>query len=115
MNLKRFRDPLVAAVGALLVAGASVALAAGPTTPASSTPKAAVEQPSGAQDTDTLQQGDQTTSDSPADAAGTEATGAEQSAEKAGAEATTTEADGPGGHADDPNASNVDHQFEGQE
>ena len=72
MNLKRMRDPLVAAVGALLIAGVSVAMANNHAAPAS---PAAVnaEEPAGAPDTDTLQEGDQTSPDgegSEADAAG---------------------------------------------
>lgn len=71
INLKRLRDPLVAAVGGLLIAGASVALATNPT--ASPTPAASTaEDPSGAPDTDTLQEGDQNAPDG----AGTEADGA---------------------------------------
>ena len=61
-RLKRLRDPLVAAVGALLIAGASVALANNHATPAS--PQAAnAEDQSGDKDTDALQEGDQTTPD----------------------------------------------------
>lgn len=100
MTLKRLRNPLVAALGALLIGGVSVAMASGPNTPATA-PTTTVEEQSGAPDTDTLQQGDQTAPDSPAEAAGAEAAGAE--------------ADGPGGHADDPSDPNADHQFEGEE
>jgi hypothetical protein len=61
------------------------------------------EADAGMPDTDTLQQGDQTTPDTAADA----------TAEQAGSEAPGN--DGPGGHADDPGNANVDHQFEGVE
>jgi hypothetical protein len=59
-----------------------------------------------------LQEGDQTTPD----------TAAETAAEKAGTETETAGAEEPGdaslpggGHADDPNDPNADHQFEGTE
>lgn len=58
--------------------------------------------PSGPADTDTVQSGDQTTPDSPADKADRADT-----AEKGDAE-STAQADGPGGHEDPPG--NVDHQ-----
>jgi hypothetical protein len=62
------------------------------------------ENPSAA-DTDNVQEGDQSTSDTTASA----------SASESGSEGTesATESDGPGGHADP--AGNVDHQFEGEE
>ncbi len=62
-RLKRLRDPLVAAVGALLIAGASVAMANSSPAPASPPPATNAEDPSGAPDTDALQEGDHTTSD----------------------------------------------------
>lgn len=62
MNLKRMRDPVVAAVGALLIAGVSVAMANNHAAPASP-PAVNAEGPAGAADTDTLQEGDQTTPD----------------------------------------------------
>ncbi|MEP6470227.1 MAG: hypothetical protein ABJC24_10685 [Chloroflexota bacterium] len=96
------RDPLVAALGALLIAGVSTAMANTHPAPASP-PAVKAEEPAGAPDTDTIQEGDQTTPDSPAEAAGAEA------------ESAAAEADGPGGHADDPNDPNADHQFEGEE
>ncbi|MDQ2934274.1 MAG: hypothetical protein M3R49_04700 [Chloroflexota bacterium] len=105
MNLKRLRNPLVAAVGTLLIGGASVAIATEPSTPPNA-PATTGEDEAGAPDTDTLQEGDQATPDSPA----------EQAAEKAGAaEQAGGEADGPGGHADDPNDPTTDHPFEGEE
>ncbi len=63
MNLKRLRDPLVAALGALLIGGVSVAMANSPGAPASP-PAVNAEEPAGAPDTDTLQEGDQTGADS---------------------------------------------------
>lgn len=71
-------------------------------------PKAASsssENPS-APDTDTIQEGDQTSPDTTASASASESS-SEQESESA------TESDGPGGH-EDP-AGNVDHQFEGSE
>ncbi len=68
-------------------------------------------------DTDTLQQGDQTTPDKPgsADTETNNTGGTETSTETANENAPESGAasDGPGGHADGPG--NVDHQFEGQE
>lgn len=94
-------------------------------------------------DTDLLQEGDQTTPDvapatttsvkaSTSKAAvqavtaaapatpetGTPETGAPETGTEPAGEAPGTEtdkSDGPGGHADDPNDPNADHQFEGQE
>ena len=60
-------------------------------------------------DTDTIQEGDQTTPDVGAEA--TSEAGGEQATESGGGSAA--ESDGPGGH-EDP-AGNVDHQFDGQE
>ncbi|MDQ2934353.1 MAG: hypothetical protein M3R49_05110 [Chloroflexota bacterium] len=106
MNLKRLRNPLVAAVGALLIGGVSVAIATGPSTRPNA-PATTGDDQAGAPDTDTLKAGDQTTPDSQA----------EQAAEKAAAatEQAGGEVDGPGGHADDPNDPTTDHQFEGEE
>ena len=137
MKIARLRQPALSAVAVLLISGAGIAFAGN--TPSPAVPAAApavrtgapaVEpiRPAGA-DTDTLQEGDQTTPDSPA--AGTEAVAAEVAgaegpgAEVAGAEGPGAEvagAEGPGdenlpggGHADDPNNANADHQFEGVE
>lgn len=63
MNLKRMRDPMVAALGALLIGGVSVAMANGGGTQATPTVVNA-EEPAGAPDTDTLEEGDQTGLDS---------------------------------------------------
>lgn len=95
--------PAPAAVAPAAVKPAALAPAA--VKPAAVAPKAAKSGLSAA-DTDTLQQGDQTTPDAVGSAAESEP-GSEQETESA------TESDGPGGH-EDP-AGNVDHQFEGEE
>lgn len=129
MKIARFRQPALSAVAVLLISGAGIAFAANSpsaspasiapavepaATPVEPTP--AVEpvtepvEPAGA-DTDTLQEGDQTTPDAaaePAEAAGTET-------EAAGAEEPGDANLPGGGHADDPNDPNADHQFEGVE
>lgn len=66
MNLKRLRDPLVAALGALLIAGASIAMANTPPDQ-SNAPAVTAEEQAGALDTDNLQEGDQTEADGDAD------------------------------------------------
>lgn len=65
MNLKRLRDPLVAALGALLIGGVSVAMANNHGTPTDA-PAVNAEEPAAGSDTDTLEQGDQTGVDSEA-------------------------------------------------
>jgi hypothetical protein len=136
MNFARFRQPAVSAVAVLLISGAGIAFA-GNRAPAVSSPKAAPAAPAVAPaivpaaaptaaptaapvepvvpDADTLQQGDQTTPDSPA-APATEKAGTE----KAGTETTGAEEPGDaslpgGGHADNPSDPNADHQFDGVE
>lgn len=120
MNVARLRGPALSALAVLTLSGAGIALAANdtptPTPVVDATTTPAVEaaepvEPAGT-DTDTLQEGDQTTPDSPAEAAA-EAAGTE--AETPGTETESTVSDGPGGHADDPNDPNADHQFEGEE
>jgi hypothetical protein len=105
--------PVVAApvVAAPAVAAPAVVPALAPVTQPTAEPTTEPVEPVGA-DTDTLQQGDQTTPD----------TAAEQAAETAGTETETSAAEEPcdanlpgGGHADDPNDPNADHQFEGVE
>ena len=44
MNLKRLRDPLIAALGALLIGGVSVAMANEPNTPSDTTTTSVEEQ-----------------------------------------------------------------------
>jgi len=129
MTLARLRQPALGALAVLLISGAGVAFAgngaagapvavAPATTPAAQpTAEPTVEpstepvEPAGT-DADTLQQGDQAAPD----------TAAEQAAEQAGAETEKAGAEEPGdanlpggGHADDPNDPNADHQFEGVE
>ena len=65
MNLKRLRDPLVAALGALLIGGVSVAMANNHGTPTDA-PAVNAEELAGGSDTDTLEEGDQTGGDSEA-------------------------------------------------
>ncbi len=114
MKISRLRQPAVSALAVLLISGAGIAFAGGPTPTGAPTVAPAVEaaepvapaveaaEPAGP-DTDTLQEGDQTTPDTAAEKA-------DASGEAAGAEA-----DGPGGHQDDPTDPNADHQFEGEE
>ncbi len=129
MKIARFRQPALSALAVLLISGAGIAFAgnSAPAAPTVAAPVAEVTTPAvepatepvepvGA-DTDTLQEGDQTTPDS----------AAEQAAEKAGTEKAGTETEKAGveepgdanlpggGHADDPNDPNADHQFEGVE
>jgi hypothetical protein len=139
MNIGRFRQPAISALAITLISGAGIAFAANSPSPASVTaapttavavdptlssvaPKidpaaapAAAEpatpaEPTGP-DTDTVQEGDQTTPDTGADAA--DAPGAET--EKSGPEEPGDANLPGGGHADDPNDANADHQFEGVE
>jgi hypothetical protein len=104
------------AIGATVVGfGGAGAVAAVAQT--STTTKPAVVTPAPAE-TDTVQQGDQTTPDVPgavekADPAEKPGTPEAGTAEKPGTSETGTANDGPGGHADPPG--NVDHQFDGQE
>ena len=129
MKIARFRQPAVSALAVLLISGAGIAFAANdpsaapaaaapvvapaaaPTTEPTAEPTTEPVEPAGA-DTDALQEGDQTTVNSPA----------EQAAEAAGTETEAAGAEEPrdanlpgGGHADDPNDPNADHQFEGVE
>lgn len=92
MNLKRLRDPLVAALGALLIAGVSVAMANNHGTPTDA-PAVTAEEPVGGLDTDTLEEGDQSGADSEA-AEDTEA-------------AEGTEADESGPDEQEPNYAGV--------
>ncbi len=130
MKIARFRQPALSAVAVLLISGAGIAFAGNPRSPAVPAQAAPIQaaaptvepaaepavqpvEPAGA-DTDTLQEGDQTTPDvagAAAEAAGTEKAGTE----KAGAEEPGDANLAGGGHADDPNDPNADHQFEGVE
>jgi hypothetical protein len=137
MQLDRFRAPALAATAVLVISGAGIAFAAGPK-PAVSQPAAPAVAPADVEpvgpDTDTLEQGDQTTPDVLAPSApGAVTAPAARPALKVDAKApvketaaetgpepaetsTETEADsdGPGGH-EDPPGENTDHQFEGEE
>ena len=95
---------VVMGLAAFAFGGASLAGAAGKTTPS---------KPAVVQDRDSIQQGDQTAPDNTAaEKAGesadpAEAAGSESSSESAAAD------DGPGGHADEPGNPNADNQFQG--
>ena len=114
MKLDRFRAPVLAAAAVLLISGAGIAFAGNPPT-AAPTPAAPVVQvePVGP-DTDTLQQGDQTTPDVAGAAEAPEAAGGAPEAAGGAPETAGAESDGPGGH-EDPAGQNVDHQFDGEE
>lgn len=116
MKIARLKGPALSALAVLAISGAGIAFAgtpsAAPSTDTTIPPVIEQVEPAGA-DTDALQEGDQTTLDSPAEVAA-EAAGTE-AAEAPGTEAESTVSDGPGGHADDPNDPNADHQFEGAE
>ena len=149
MNIARFRHSAEAAVAVLLISGAGIAFAgnSSPAAPAAVAPAVTPAvapttepvEPAGV-DTDTLQQGDQTTPDiapatlkvAPAAAATVAlttktapkpATAAETTTETAtetGTEATGAAEPGDaslpgGGHADNPSDPNADHQFNGVE
>lgn len=121
MKFDRFRAPALAATAVLLISGAANVFAASPpaTLPAPVTPVVQVAPA----DTDTLQEGDQTTLDVAGsaesavevpEAAGTAAEAPDAAGAAEAPEAAGTEADGPGGHAD-ADGQNVDHQFDGEE
>jgi hypothetical protein len=138
MKIARFHQAGISALAVLLISGAGIAFA-GTSPSAAVAPVAAPAttaepaEPAGV-DTDTLEQGDQTTPDvapaaakvapaavqaaastvtSPATEPAGEATGTET--EKAGVEEPGDANLPGGGHADDPNDPNADHQFEGVE
>jgi len=143
MKLSRFRAPALAAGAVLMISGAGIAFAQSPSAaiPLAAAPAVQSEpvEAVGA-DTDTLQEGDQTTPDATgatvtestasavkaaigvnaAAAVPAAATPAEPTTPETGAETPETGAgteaasDGPGGHAD-PADQNVDHQFDGEE
>jgi hypothetical protein len=135
MNIARFRPAAISALAVLLISGAGIAFAANsspaaPVAPAAQAtavaPAATSQAPvvvapaeptaepagSAAPETDTIQQGDQTTPDT---AAGTAAEPAGTETEKAGAEEPGDANLPGGGHADNPSDPNADHQFEGVE
>jgi hypothetical protein len=97
---------VVMGLAALAFGGASLAGAAGKSSPSA---------PAVVQDKDSIQEGDQT---SPDNTAAEKAGEAAEPAGKAGSESSSESAvadDGPGGHADEPGNPNADHQFEGKE
>lgn len=127
MKIARLRQPALSALAILVISGAGIAFAGNdqsaapapiaPTVvPSAVSPAEPVEpvEPVGP-DTDTLQEGDQTTPDSPADEAAEAAEAPGVETETAGAEEPGDAALPGGGHADDPNDPNADHQFEGVE
>ena len=128
MKIARFRQPALSALAVLLISGAGIAFAGNASTatpkmdaPAAEVTAPAVEpatepvEPAGA-DTDTLQEGDQTTPDTAADVTAEKAGTAEAAGtEKAGVEEPGDANLPGGGHADNPNDPNADHQFEGVE
>ncbi|HET7678049.1 MAG TPA: hypothetical protein VFK38_09375 [Candidatus Limnocylindrales bacterium] len=110
MKIARFRQPALSALAVLLISGAGIAFA-GNGSSAAPAAAAPVVAPAAAP---VVQERDQTTPDSAAEqAAETEKAGAET--EKAGAEEPGDANLPGGGHADDPNDANADHQFEGVE
>jgi hypothetical protein len=120
MKLDRFRAPALAAAAVLMISGAGIAFA-GPSAAAPAPAAPIVQADPVGPDTDTLQQGDQTTPDvaGAAEKATSESATSETAGETAdetseGSEAKGTESDGPGGH-EDPAGQNVDHQFDGEE
>jgi hypothetical protein len=108
MKLDRFRAPAVAATAVLLISGAGIAFAASPPAAAPVTAAPIVTAEPVGPDTDTLQQGDQTTPDTAADNAT-----AGDVTDPGEPIASESASDGAGGHQDP--AGQVDHQFDGQE
>jgi hypothetical protein len=106
------------AIGATVVGFGGVGAVAAVAQTSTST-KPAVVTPAPSNETDTLQQGDQTTPDVPGAAEIPDpsekptTSAATTSGEKPATSETATANDGPGGHQDPPG--NVDHQFDGQE
>jgi hypothetical protein len=113
---------------ALAGLGSTAAMAAKSKAPVKA-PKTAVSEPIETTDTDNVQEGDQTTPDSPALAPLASFKAAASSSKSTSSKATSsanpsegetsgegesqTESDGPGGHEDPPG--NVDYQFEGEQ
>lgn len=131
MKIARFRQTALSALAVLLISGAGIAFAGNGSQTATTIEAPAVVhevqpavepvEPVGA-DTDTLQEGDQTTPDSAAEQAAEAAGTGTETAEAAGTETEKAGVEEPGdanlpggGHADDPNDPNADHQFEGVE
>lgn len=102
MKINRLRVSAVSAVAVLAIAGAGGAGVASATDPVATDPGVS----SGIEATETGIEGEAAVSAS-------DLTGVEVEATEPGA--TGVEADGIGGHADNPNDPNADHQFEGEE
>ena len=109
MKLDRFRAPVLAAGALLLISGAGIAFAGSPSAAAPAPAAQIVAAEPVAPDSDTLQQGDQTTPDTAADTAT-----AGDVTDPAEATVSESASDGAGGHQD-PAGQNVDHQFDGEE
>ena len=124
MKLDRFRAPALAAAAVLLISGAGIAFAGSPSAVAPAPAAPIVQSEPAGPDTDTLQQGDQTTPDvagavdsavtAKALTASTTTTAETAPAGSEGSEVAGAETDGSGGHQD-PAGQNVDHQFDGEE
>jgi hypothetical protein len=95
-------------LAALAFGGASLAGAAGKSTPS---------KPAVVQDQDSIQQGDQAAPDNTAaEKAGDSAEPAGEAGPESSSESSSESAvadDGPGGHADEPGNPNADNQFQG--
>jgi hypothetical protein len=105
---------IVASMAAMTSGGVALANAgsATATAPVKSTPAVTVAETTSTVDVGNAQVGDQTTPDTQATVAGSEASSEVAGVEASGSEVATN--DGPGGHADAAGV-NVDHQFQGQE
>ena len=120
MNFARFKWPILSAAATLLISGAGIAFA-GNGSPAAhvqattlAAPVVAPVAPAAVPAAPTTEPTTEATTEpttEPAEAAGAEAAGTEA----AGAEEPGDANLPGGGHADNPNDPNADHQFEGQE
>jgi hypothetical protein len=106
MKIARIRQPAVSALAVLLLGGAGIAFAGN--APASALPTAA---PATAPAVAPAAEPAETTGVEPAETPGA----AEPAGEVAGVEEPGDASLPGGGHADDPNDPNADHQFEGVE
>jgi hypothetical protein len=102
-------------VASLAIGGATFASASSKApsakAPSAKAPAAQVKAPAGVNDGDNVQQGDQSTPDTPG--AGESQSSSESSSESAGSEVPGN--DGPGGHADEPGNPGADNQFQGEQ
>jgi hypothetical protein len=120
-TMKVSHRPAAITAGVILATalGTGVAMAASgpapttnPSVPATARPAPTTSESTTGSDTDTTQQGDQTTPDTAAGAAESSTDSSAESATES-ASSETGPSDGPGGHADP--AGNVDHQATGNE